>query len=329
MPLPAGPVARRWRLAAALGGVFAGLLLIGAAHAEDPEGYRRETLSWGGRDREYLIHVPPSAGNKPLPLVLALHGAGGNAADFAQETRFALAADSRGMLVAVPDGTGTQPGRLSWNAHFCCGAAIAQQSDDIGFIGALIERLAKEQPVDRRRVYATGMSNGGMLSYQLAAAHPEWFAAIAPVSATIGGTNRQGEFFAISRPSQPVPVMIIHGRKDPYVLFDGGVSPFLTFTLRSNLAVADAIAFWTAADGCASPPQQTEPVPGKLRLLAYPACRDGSEVVLWEIEEGDHSWPNVSFPGPNGEMRSTAEEILAFFATHSSSLRFTTGSKRP
>jgi polyhydroxybutyrate depolymerase len=186
---------------------------------------QRATLAWEGRERGYLLFAPPTADDTAkLPLVIALHGAGQDAAAFAAETRFAAAAAARRMLVVFPDGSGVEPGNLSWNAHFCCGVGLAEGIDDIGFIGALIERIAAQRAIDRARIYATGMSNGGMLTYQLAAARPRWFAAIAPVSAAIGGTSRDGERFVIAPPDRPVPVMIIHGRRDPYVLYDGGGS---------------------------------------------------------------------------------------------------------
>jgi polyhydroxybutyrate depolymerase len=161
------------------------------------------------------------------------------------------------------------------------------------------------------------MSNGGMLSYQLAAAHPQWFAAIAPVSATIGGTSRNGDRFVIAAPDRPVPVMIIHGRKDPFVLFEGGSSSLISFPKRSNMAVADALSLWAAADRCAAPPAVSEPVPDRLRRTVYNPCRGGSEIVLWEIEDGEHNWPaSVRFPAPDGAPRTAAAEILAFFARH-------------
>jgi polyhydroxybutyrate depolymerase len=215
-----------------------------------------------------------------------------------------------------PDGIGTEPGKLTWNAHFCCGAALRENSDDIGFIAALIDRIASETAVDRSRIYATGMSNGAMLAYQLAAARPDLFAAIAPVSGTIGGTTREGERFVIAPPDRPVPVMVIHGRKDPYVLFDGGSSTILGFPKRSNMAVADALDFWAKADGCNPSPETSEPEPGILRHVAFADCRAGSDVQLWELEQGEHSWPPATFPAPDGSMRSAAEEILAFFAAH-------------
>jgi polyhydroxybutyrate depolymerase len=288
--------------------LLAGLAGGGAA-AED----RREMVEWDGRQRSYVLHLPPATG--PLPLVVALHGAGQDADSFAWETRFGEAADAAAMAVVFPDGSGPDPQKRTWNAHFCCGAAINDHVDDIGFIGALIERLAATPLIDRRRIYATGISNGGMLVYQLAAAHPEWFAAIAPVSATIGGTNRNGERFVIDPPARPVPVMIIHGRRDPYVLFAGGSSALLSFPKRSNMAVADALHLWTAADGCAAPPEISEPVVFHLRRSVWAGCGANSTVVLWEIEDGEHNWPaEIAFPAPGGGTRNAAAEILAFFA---------------
>jgi polyhydroxybutyrate depolymerase len=112
--------------------------------------------------------------------------------------------------------------------------------------------------------------------------------------------------------------MIVHGRNDRYVLFGGGVSPMLHFPKRSNMSVADAVSFWTAVDGCAPTAKETEPMPGKLRCVAYLKCSAGSDVVLWEIEDGGHNWPSdVQFPSTDGKSLSVAAEILAFFAAHS------------
>lgn len=305
---------------AALGGIAAIVMLSMAGMAAGgDDGYERGQLAWQGTERFYLLHVPPAAGDAALPLVIALHGAGGTGGGFAEETRFAAAADRRKMLVVFPDGTETAPGRETWNAQFCCGTAAARQVDDIGFIGALIDHLAGRHEIDRDRVYATGMSNGAMMTYQLAAAHPEWFAAIAPVAGTIGGMTREGKDFIIPLPKETVPVMIIHGRKDPYVRFDGGSSTALNFPYRWKMSVADSLSFWAAVDGCDPTAIESEPVAGKLRRIAYPNCQEGSEVLLWEIEDGAHNWPgeDVGFPAPDGKTRSAAAEILAFFAAHS------------
>jgi poly(3-hydroxybutyrate) depolymerase len=87
---------------------------------------------------------------------------------------------------------------------------------------------------------------------------------------------------------------------------------------RSNMAVADALSLWSAADGCTAEPERSEPRPGRLRRIDYGDCRSGSTLVLWEIEDGEHNWPqDVRFPAPGGATRSAAEEILTFFARHS------------
>jgi polyhydroxybutyrate depolymerase len=288
------------------------LLMASPGQAEEQRG----TVTWQGVERSYLLELPERFGGKLSPLVIALHGAGDNVTAFAAETQFAPAV--HGALVVFPQGLEATPGRGSWNAQFCCGEAMTRRVDDIGFIGALIAELAARYPVDRSRVYATGMSNGGMLAYQLAAAHPEWLAAIAPVSATIGGSARNGRSFLVDAPQIPVPVLIMHGRKDQSIPFEGGVAPNAGPPRIWKMSVADALSFWRNADGCGVLPETAEPVPGKLRRTAYRDCRGGSEVVAWEIEDGGHNWPqeDVRFPAPGRPPRSAAAEILAFFAAH-------------
>jgi polyhydroxybutyrate depolymerase len=296
----------------ALASFLLALALAPAATAQDTRG----TLAFAGTEHGFLLHVPPEAKSGGLPLVIALHGAGGNGAEFAAETGLEPAVDHAGMMAVFPDGTQSAPGRGTWNAHFCCGVAAAEGLDDIGFIGALIATVATLHPVDRARIYATGMSNGGMFAYQLAAAHPEWFAAIAPVSAAIGGTARGGRSFLIDAPRLPVPVLIIHGRKDAYVLFDGGSAPSLKFPNHWKASVADALSFWTAADSCPPKPAVSEAESGRLTRVAYGGCKDGSEVLLWAIADGEHAWPaDLRFPTAGG-TRSVAAEIVAFFAAH-------------
>ncbi len=290
-------------------------VLLAAASARADE---RFDLPYQGAARDYFLHVPPNAGDGKLPLVIALHGAGGDAPGFAGETRLAVAADKLGMLVAFPDGSqGGNPPRRTFNAQICCGDAPARQVDDVGFVGAVIGDVARHHPVDRTRVYATGMSNGGMLVYQLAAMHPDWFAAVAPVAAAIGGMTRTGKTYLIPMPGMPVPVMIIHGNKDPYVLYQGGSSRLISFPSRWKMSVDDALTFWVANDGCVDKPAIAYAAGKTLKREAYAGCKDGSEVVLWEILGGDHNWPGDIFPAPGGgKPVSAAEAILTFFAAH-------------
>ncbi len=312
----AAPWKRRAVVAVAAADVF--LLTLGGSGVAraDEFGYEQGKVQWQGAARSYLLRVPPDAGSDPLPLVIALHGAGDSAGGFAEETRLGAAGDAAQMMVAFPSGTERVPGRETFNAQICCGEAVGQQADDIGFIGALIDDVAAHHALDRHRIYATGMSNGGMLVYQLAARHPEWLAAIAPVSATIGGMTRDGNTYIIPVPKEPVPVMIIHGTQDGFILYDGGASPNLKFPYRWKISVSDSLSFWAAADGCEMPAETAEPVEGKLRSTVYPNCKDGSVVRLWSILDGDHAWPGDIFPTTSGP-RSAAAEILAFFAAFS------------
>jgi poly(3-hydroxybutyrate) depolymerase len=298
---------------AAADALLLAMLLPRSAQAAvlDEWGYEENSFAFDGGERSYWLRAPPDR-QGALPLIIALHGAGETAGSFAGETHLAAAGDAAGMIVAFPSGIG-RDGRETFNARICCGEAVAKNIDDIGFIGALIDDVAAHHPLDRRRLYATGMSNGGMLVYQLAALHPEWFAAIAPVSATIGGMMRGGGSYLIPPPTEPVPVMIIHGMKDGYVLYDGGASPNLTFPDRWKLGASDALSFWAAADGCSDAAAVSEPVPGKLREIRYRNCRNGSEVRLLAIEDGGHSWPGDIFPGKDG-AHSASAEIVAFFA---------------
>jgi polyhydroxybutyrate depolymerase len=294
---------------------IAALMLLPAlaAGAEDQRG----TLAFGGAERSYVLHLPPGDASAPMPLVLAFHGAGADGASFAGETKFGAAADATGMAVVFPDGAASTPGRGTWNALFCCGVAVSQKLDDVGFVGALIDAIAAAHPIDRKRVYATGMSNGGMFAYRLASERPQWFGAIAAVSAAVAGVARDGKAYIYDPPSEPVPVMIVHGRQDELVLYDGGSSPSLKFPNHWKISVADSLSFWTAADNCPVTPKTGTFAGGRLRVVDYAGCKNATEVVLWTIADGDHSWPapDMAFPGPDG-TRNVAAAILAFFAAH-------------
>ena len=301
-------------LLAAIG--FAG---TGAAHpADDADPW--PSLNSGGLERHYLLHVPADlqAGTGPLPLVIVLHGAAGDARSTADMTGFSPLADRARFIVAYPEGTsiGVDPVRQTWNAGFCCGAAVRNHVDDLGFLNALIDRLSADYPVDRHRVYVTGLSNGAMLAYRFAAQYPDRVAAIAPVAGTIGGTAGAGQPpIAIDRPRRPVPVLIIHGMLDGYVLYRGGVSPNISTPGRFNVSVDDAVRFWTAADGCAERPMQAPAARGGVIVEEFAHCRERTEVRLVALTQGPHEWP-AAIAQPNGAEEATATVIWNFFREH-------------
>jgi len=259
------------------------------AHAGLGPGNHSFALQHGGLDRSYIAHVPPGL-SSPAPLVVALHGGGGNAAGQQKYSRMDELADREGFVVLYPNGTGRLRDRLlTWNAGTCCGSAMRQQVDDVGFIAAAIDDLAARVALEPRRVYATGMSNGAMMAYRLGAELPERIAAIAPVA---------GSMVFRGAPRAPVPVLHIHSVDDPRALYAGGLGPPFPMTTTRVLhpAVAETLARWSAANGCKGDPVEQEvrsgdgPNAGQTAtLLSYPGCR--APLEHWKLTGAGHVWP--------------------------------------
>lgn len=151
---------------------------------------QRQALVHNGITRTYVVRTPSAmpSRNVRIPLVLVLHGGGGNAFNAERMTGFTKQAKTRGFIVAYPEGTGRFNGKLlTWNAGHCCGYAMKNRTKDVDFIGTLIDKLIAEYPIDPRRVYVTGMSNGGMMAHRLGIELAHKLAAIAPVVATVFG----------------------------------------------------------------------------------------------------------------------------------------------
>ncbi len=152
---------RAWLAAAAILLVFC----VTRVHADVTH-----TIEVDGRDRHYTVHEPAKAGqDSPLPVVLVFHGGGSNAGVMARYAKMNDKADDAGFLVVYPSGTGRAKRILTWNGGDCCGYAARQKVDDVKFVDQMLDDLAKRYRIDKRRVYATGISNGAMISYKLAA----------------------------------------------------------------------------------------------------------------------------------------------------------------
>jgi polyhydroxybutyrate depolymerase len=204
-------------------------------------------------------------------------------------------ADEEGFLAVYPDGTGRFGERLlTWNAGGCCGYAQDQGVDDVGFVRALIDNLASVAPVDRSRIYATGLSNGAMMAYRLAVEAGDMIAAVAPVA----GAMKLDTF----APSRPMPILHIHSVDDPRALYFGGTGPPFPLTNRrvDHEPVDSVLSTWAAFDGCPSEPLLSRRLSGEsgtpdegqaASLWVYGPCRDGVEVDLWKLEGPGHVWP--------------------------------------
>ena len=166
----------------------------------------------GEQKRTYIVHIPKGYDpKKPAPVVLALHGAAMNGSMMVWFTGLNKKSDKAGFIVVYPSGTGTGP-FLTWNAGGFKGKMAEGKADDVAFIGKLLDDLGTVVKVDEKRVYACGMSNGGMMCYRLAAELSDRIAAIAPVAGTIAIDE--------SKPKRPVPVIHFHGTKDTFVPFE-------------------------------------------------------------------------------------------------------------
>jgi len=181
----------------------------------------KESIEHDGRNRTYILHIPPSYNKEQsVPLVIVLHGGGGNSKNIGKTIMMDELADEEGFIVVYPDGTGRLNNYLlTWNAGYCCGYSLENNIDDVGFIRKLIEKLQIEYNINSSRIYVTGMSNGGMIAYRLGSELSDIIAAIAPVCGSIGGkADENSSLWVIPDSRYPVSVIAFNGMKDEHIL---------------------------------------------------------------------------------------------------------------
>ncbi|MGH8103758.1 MAG: alpha/beta hydrolase family esterase [bacterium] len=308
-----------------IGSVVACLLLQSMSSVATTSGLRRVesgeyegTLELNGTNRTYVLHAYPGlpaakAGVKPRALVIVLHGGGGNAKGTAEMTGFNTKADKEGFIALYPQGTSRlfKDRLLTWNSGNCCGFALDSNADDVGFIGALIDYLIQRYAIDKRRIYATGISNGGMMAYRLGCELSDKIAAIAPVA---GALNLD------CKPNQPVSVVAFHGTADLHVLYDGGVPKRRADKNhpRTDKSVADSIDFWVKFDGCLPKPQSE--TRGNIMKDTYTGCKNETSVALYSIKGQGHAWPGGHKWAPWADLPTTelsaTDVTWEFFKAH-------------
>lgn len=280
-------------------------------------GYHDGSLTHAGITRTYRLYIPTIyvvEKPKSVPLVIVLHGDGGNAKNAARVTGFSQKANTEGFIVVYPNGTGWI-GRnifLTWNSGNCCGYALENNIDDVGFIKALIEKLEHELPVDQKRIYVTGISNGAMMSYRLACELSDKIAAIGPVAGALNVKD--------CKPAYPVSVVIFHGKFDDHVRYNGGQSLKMADNHdRTDTPVSYAVSFWTKNDQCSGTSEKEEK--GRLVKELYTGGLSGTEVLLCTIIDGGHAWPGGKKTGYIGADEpvygiSATDLIWEFFNSH-------------
>jgi polyhydroxybutyrate depolymerase len=224
-----------------------------------------------------------------------------------------------------PDGTGVRPGQrmfLTFNAGRCCPPATRNNVDDVGFTHAIIDLLRQRLPVDGRRIYATGMSNGGMMAHRLAA-ESSLVAAVAPVAGQLN--------VATFAPRRPVPVLEFHSVDDTRARYGGGgTSAPHRARFPQFPPVEEGMARWAAHNGCPPKPVVSPTITGArgtinegqtLTVHSYGPGRGGAEVILYKFTGVGHVWPGSTSSLPILLGRPTtladANEVMwRFFAAH-------------
>lgn len=292
--------------------VFATALAIGA-NPLDPGDHKRSIASEGIK-RHYLVHVPESVRpNNPAPVVIALHGVAMDGRMMAAFSGLNKKADEAGFVVVYPTGTGIGP-LSAWNSGGLSGPLAAGKPDDVAFISSLLDDLATVVRMDAKRVYACGLSNGGMMCYRLAAELSGRIAAIAPVAGTVS--------LAECRPTRPVPVIHFHGTGDTIVPFEirkGKGPPFIRLK-----GVEESVRLWAGINGCRETrgPEFLAAPHEDLAVTreTWTAGTNGAEVVLVTIRGGGHTWPGqkppVGFIGKSTRKVSANDLMWDFFRRH-------------
>lgn len=299
------------------------LLLVAALPACncDQENAPAETIVFDGLTRQFALYAPaiydPAV---PTPTLVVLHGKDQNLDDIQFVTQFNELSERYGFLVLYPESY-----KDNWND----GRAVAgipaydQDVDDVGFVHAVLERVAITHNIDAKRLYVCGFSNGAMMAQRIAFEEPEIYAAMAAVSGTIPQNVADA-----GPPAAPIPVCMMHGTDDELIPWEGGVL-YPSDPQGIALSVPDSVGYWITLDQCPGPPA-VEQLPNRetfnttsVRKYTYgPGLLDTYVVFYW-IEDGGHAWPGTSLlqaPFVQGNISQdldASEAIWAFCAQFS------------
>ena len=270
-----------------------------------PSAAPAETIRLG--DRSYRIDLPPRAANAPV--ILALHGGGGSADQFARTSGLSTPANRQGYAVIYPEGTGRAG---TWNGGYCCGSAARNRVDDMAFLDSVIADATARFRLNPRRIYLTGMSNGSIMAETYAALRPGKVRAVAGVAGTMD-TSR-------IKPAGPMPLLHIHGTADSMVPYAGGKGD--TSLTRTNFASVASVeaAFRAPFPMLAQTERVIDRADDGTRVLErnYTDGAGTTQIRILTIEGGGHAWPGSRRAARQGSTRDiTANaEVLRFFAEH-------------
>lgn len=277
------------------------------------------SLTHDGIDREYIMYIPESYDeNEPTPLVFNFHGFTSNAAQQAFYGDFRPIADTAGFIVVHPEGT-----TFNGSTHFNVGGFTNGSTvDDVGFTEAMIEKFSNEMNIDSSRIYSTGMSNGGFMSFLLACQLSDKIAAVASVTGSM-----TPQTFDACDPNHPTPILQIHGTDDAVVPYEGA---------NFSKSIDEVLAYWVDYNNCNPTPTiselpNTNIIDGStVEHIVYESGNAGSTTEHFKVTGGGHTWPGSVFPLPGTNQDFNASlEIWKFFARYDiNGLRTTTSTNQ-
>lgn len=312
-------ILRQWILLSVL------LIVLSSASAQQEFRSETQTIDHNGNERTYLLHVPSTYdGETAVPVVFMLHGRGSTGEEMGFSTDMSRIAGEEGFIVVYPDGVDAE-----WN-YFQSIGYENDETDDVGFIHALVEEIASTYNVDRERIYAAGLSNGGFMSYRLACEPDSPFAAYAAVAATA-----YSGLASLCDLTNPVPVLFMHGTADEIVPWDGASEDISSEeTFYRSYSATDNFAFWATHNRCSTDVESTriEPrgdSPGtSVMIIDAQDCATDSAVKFYTIINGGHTWPGTIWEGAPVDVVglvnldiSADEEIWTFFSNYTLSDR--------
>ena len=269
-----------------------------------------DSIFHDGIYRTYLLRLPASYSEEnAYPLVIAMHGGFGNANNLENQSQLSVKANADDFVVVYPEGVKSPGlGISSWNAGWCCGYASNADIDDVGFIDQLLDELIGEYSIDFNRVYATGMSNGGFMSYRLACELPDRIAAIAPVSCSMAMVN--------CTPERGVPVIHFHSFQDTSIPWEGGVGDGASG--HHNPPTDSVLNAWAALNGC-NVLNDTLENTDEYTHNRWSDCECGAGIELYITQDGGHSWHGGSqtvIGDQPSQFISATDAMWEFFQGH-------------
>ena len=285
--------------------VLAAFMLIGSLGVNA----QTDSFEHENRMRYYLEHLPPTYQEDSMyALIIAMHGGFGSGPQLEEQSQLSVTADEEGFIVVYPDGVASPLfGIRTWNAGGCCGYAMEQDIDDVGFIGRLIDTMIDRYSIDPDRIYSTGMSNGGFMSYRLACEMRGRIAAIAPVASSM---------LTSCAPELAVPVVHFHSYMDENVPWYGGKGSGASN--HYNPPLDSVMNVWAGFNAC-------EVLNDTLRdendydHIAWRDCHCDADVNLYLSHDGGHSWPGgmgTVIGDPPSEVLDANALMWSFFQQH-------------